>query len=366
ELAVIDDGKLKEFGTHMELINKKGEYFELYKVKYNLPLAYCVYNDVEFWPYDNVPGGDSDFWKFRSNTDDYIAVHEDYIKRAAGVSGCFLPLDIESTDSKNNSAKNEYVTAGSYSYTKQNADQKASSTFEYTVEKSTNVYLTAKTNSKNLNVKINSDNLNIDYKMDRRYVCDLGYLDAGSVITLEVQIPEDAAATGSYYMYLYGLDGDAFEDAYNEIVANGTLDITSYSETDIEGTVRAAEDMLLYTSIPYDEGWQVFIDGERIPAAEYIKLANALLCVRIGAGEHSVRFKYEQRGLPEGILITIFTVASLLVYAVISRFFLKQRLFDALTLRNKKFRPVLERINKAPDNLYPVLKPGDDNNWDEA
>ena len=41
-------------------------------------------------------------------------------------------------------------------------------------------------------------------------------------------------------------------------------DIDQWSSTYIHGTIRADEDGIMFTSIPYDTGWTVKVDGEKV------------------------------------------------------------------------------------------------------
>lgn len=47
---------------------------------------------------------------------------------------------------------------------------------------------------------------------------------------------------------------------------------------------------LLYTSIPYDEGWKIKVDGQDV---EYIKLLDGLIAVQLNEGNHVIEFKYK-------------------------------------------------------------------------
>ena len=99
---------------------------------------------------------------------------------------------------------------------------------------------------------------------------------------------------------------------YN-ILKNDSLNVTSFEETEIKGTINASADGVLYTSINYDTGWSVYIDGEKVSKADIVSIGNdALLGVNITAGEHTVTFKYMPEGLILGVLISL-TALSLMI-----------------------------------------------------
>ena len=69
-----------------------------------------------------------------------------------------------------------------------------------------------------------------------------------------------------------------------------SLDVTEHSDTYIKGTINAVnEKPVVFTTIPYDENWRVYIDGERV---DTYKAVNALLAFDISEGEHVVEMKY--------------------------------------------------------------------------
>jgi len=60
---------------------------------------------------------------------------------------------------------------------------------------------------------------------------------------------------------------------------------------------------LLYTSIPYDKGWSVYVDGQKANITAICK--GALTGVMVTAGTHQITFKYTPRGFFQGIIISM-------------------------------------------------------------
>ena len=72
-----------------------------------------------------------------------------------------------------------------------------------------------------------------------------------------------------------------------------------YTETHLTGTLTATGDKTVFTTVPYDEGWIVKVDGARVETG---KTLNALLCFDVTEGEHTVELLYCPRVLVVGIL----------------------------------------------------------------
>ena len=68
------------------------------------------------------------------------------------------------------------------------------------------------------------------------------------------------------------------------------IDDTS-TDDKITGTLKTStNDQTVLTTIPYDKGWNVYVDGEKVETYESL---NALLTFDVaGSGEHSVRLEY--------------------------------------------------------------------------
>ena len=58
---------------------------------------------------------------------------------------------------------------------------------------------------------------------------------------------------------------------------------------------------MLMTTIPYDEGWRITVDGRKVPAG---KSLDAFIGVPLEPGEHAVVMEYRPKGLVEGAWIT--------------------------------------------------------------
>ncbi|MBQ2426213.1 MAG: YfhO family protein, partial [Lachnospiraceae bacterium] len=145
---------------------------------------------------------------------------------------------------------------------------------------------------------------------DRGYLLELGSLVAGNQITLTSQTDgQDMKCE------VYRFSDEAMISLYEKL--NKTpLKLTSWEDTKLAGTVNAAERGVLFTSIPYETGWTVKIDGE---VAETEKIFEAFLSVDIPEGEHEITFEYFPAGLKPGIIITLASIAILAMLFIVDR-----------------------------------------------
>ncbi len=104
--------------------------------------------------------------------------------------------------------------------------------------------------------------------------------------------------------YIYTIDNLKFGKAIQKL-ENHKLNITSFKETKIEGNINLDENMTVYTSIPYDEGWHVKVDNKEVPTKVLVK---ALLTFDAPKGEHKITIYYRIKGLGLGLVISIISL----------------------------------------------------------
>ncbi len=158
----------------------------------------------------------------------------------------------------------------------------------------------------------------------------LGKLEAGKTYTVAITIVAD-----DNIVYLrkgqepfYYLDKEAFADAFTRLKA-GNLNITSFTDTKLSGTVDAADNQtVMFTSIPYDEGWHVYVDGKE---TEIYRSCKALLGFDITPGHHEIEMKYSCKWYNMGALISIAGVLAFAGAIVLDRFVFKKKKASADT-----------------------------------
>lgn len=91
--------------------------------------------------------------------------------------------------------------------------------------------------------------------------------------------------------YFYYLDEERLREIY-ESLSKYQMEITGMRGDRIEAVVTVKENRtVLFTSIPYDDGWKVSVDGERIET--FPVLDGAFLAVELTPGEHTLEFTYD-------------------------------------------------------------------------
>ena len=123
----------------------------------------------------------------------------------------------------------------------------------------------------------------------------------------------NAAVTNKSRLIVYLMDMDVYKSWINEM-KKSQMEIITYKKDDyIKGKVNVTKDRTtLFTSIPYDKGWKVYVDGKKV---KYEKLLTAFIGVDLEEGEHTIEFKYFPRGLILGSIVSFITLLITTLYS---------------------------------------------------
>lgn len=156
---------------------------------------------------------------------------------------------------------------------------------------------------------------------------DLGILQAGDTATVTIET-EGGQTSGN--IYAMTIDEEVYLDATEQLKQNG-LSLTDYqSDSHMTGTVTAQQDGVFMTTIAYDEGWTVTVDGERV---DTFGVDDSLLAFDITAGTHEIELQFWPRGLTAGICVSIAVLILLIVW-------------QTTPYRRRMKRPLRPRRNK--------------------
>lgn len=268
----------------------------VFKNKYYLPIGFVASSELEEW--DNSEGNP-------------FEVQEDLIDRAAGVARVFEPVEFISTESGSTSC-DEVTGNGTYFFSKDSNESYDSIdiTMQAVNDSNMYVYITA-TGVENVNYYWENDSNSAYQNIYEPYIMDLGAFKKGETVTVSLDLNGVESDESYFEIYAYNINNDILASAY-EMLSYGALNVTSHSDTCIEGTVNAGYDGYFYTSIPYDEGWKIYIDGQE--AKTFSIGNNAHLCTTVKHGEHTVKIKYSPRGQRLGFAVSACGILALAGY----------------------------------------------------
>lgn len=128
----------------------------------------------------------------------------------------------------------------------------------------------------------------------------VGNVHAGDIV--EIKFKSAKEESGSIRVYAGILDEAVFRSAYNKL-AESTLELTSFSNTYVEGTIDCNRNGVLYTSIPQNGNWTATVDGK---PAQTILIGEAMVGLLLPEGKHTVSFAYKNPDFSLGWKVSLF------------------------------------------------------------
>ena len=274
--------------------------YTITKFKYNIGLGFATNTKLDEWNYESP---------------DALDVQNDWFYKATG----HKPFEEAKPIKRETLLDNEYNTIVKFTY-KNTGDQM----YYYSRETSFQFVLIG-------SALYYKDDIydKVDYDLEYSYLEDY---HEPKIINITSQ-DENIEITVCYSYYIganptvYTFNHEEFEKGYNYLKENA-LEIKKFKESNIEASIKTDGNKLIYTSIPYDEGWHIYVDGKEV---EKIKLGDALIGFYVGEGYHNITMKYKIKYFIPSLCITLFAI----IILIVDKFF-KDKIIEKLKKKNKK------------------------------
>lgn len=139
--------------------------------------------------------------------------------------------------------------------------------------------------------------------MENQSCLPLAFMADSGIETFDVTKYSELALPREILCSLCGREAGISEAV--EQLGQSPFVIESFENTKISGTVTCDKDGVLFTSIPQDKGWSVFVDGKR---TETKTLFGYLLGVALAKGEHRLEFRYHVYGIGAGLFVSVLSL----------------------------------------------------------
>ena len=141
-------------------------------------------------------------------------------------------------------------------------------------------------------------------------------IDAGTVAvgdSASVTLNAESSCGGSIYAMI--LNEEVYQEHMTLLSAN-QMNVETFKDTKVAGTLTAPRNGAVMTSIVYDKGWTVKVDGKKV--ATYA-IANSMLSFDVSAGAHDIQMTFFPVGLLPGILLFVLGVLALVFILVVKK-----------------------------------------------
>lgn len=145
------------------------------------------------------------------------------------------------------------------------------------------------------------------------YIIDAGNLAVGTEVTVTVTTKTGCGGN----IHVASLNETAFKN-YMSILSQNELTISSYTDSHLEGTIHVDKAGVMLTTLTYDEGWTVKVDGEEV---ETFAVGNALLGIDLEPGDHTIELDFVPKGFIPGVVLSVVSLVVLILFMI----YLKRR-----------------------------------------
>lgn len=210
------------------------------------------------------------------------------------------------------------ISGNSVKFTRSSSELPGSFTYTVTANRDGCIYmhfLSGSYNSK-MTYYVNDEKVSTFFDTDTNRIHNIGTFKEGDVITVKFEFD---ANTITYYTdapIFVQVNEELFKESIAKLQDEGNLKITDYSDTRIEGTLTAKDDEFVFTTIPYDRYWRVYVDGERV---ETYATMDTLLAFDVSAGEHEIKMVYVSVPFYAGLGVSAFGIALFALFIVLER-----------------------------------------------
>lgn len=151
------------------------------------------------------------------------------------------------------------------------------------------------------------------------YIIDIGTLETGS--SFEVSVTAESTVTGN--IYLAAMNSAVMEEKLAALADEG-MQVTAFRDHHIAGTLNAAQNGAVFTSIPYDASWRVTVDGEAVKTYPVGDLSEdgskgAFLAFDVTDGKHDIQMTFIPKGLVPGLIATAISLVAFIILLLVTR-----------------------------------------------
>lgn len=141
-------------------------------------------------------------------------------------------------------------------------------------------------------------------------IVDAGTVSVGDSAT--VTLNAKSSCGGSIFAMI--LNEDVYQQQMSTLKAN-QMKVDTFTDTKVSGTLTAPRQGAVMTSIVYDKGWTVKVDGQKV---DTYAIANSMLSFDVAKGNHTITMTFFPTGLAYGIVLFVLGVL-VLVFLILIR-----------------------------------------------
>lgn len=164
-------------------------------------------------------------------------------------------------------------------------------------------------------------------EINQEYACFVAMGEYKKGDTVRVETTAEYGKNTTVALRLVRTDEEVLNNGVDKLRQN-TMELTSWDDRGLSGTIQVDEEGLFYTSVLYTDGWKAYVDGEEV---EITPLFDTFIAFELSEGEHEIELVFTTKGLYAGIVISCLGIAAFVLLCVLSSRCKKKKAFAGLT-----------------------------------
>lgn len=274
------------------LIGRSGN-SRLYESKYPLSIGYMTAGTIRTWNYEQ---------------DNPFRVLDDYVRAVTENKYTRIFSEVEASDVASSNVELTGTGTGTWDCKLNNEDKKSKTVLNYEAKTTGKQYLFIEADEADtILVSREGKDGKTEIRNDCGSIVNIGEMEQGDVFTVTIEYK--AGKMGSVVSHVCTMDDAIWQDAYKTLSAD-LLDVTDYGDSYLKGKIHVDRDGVFVTSIPYEAGWTLKVDGRTREINELV--GGAWISTSLSAGEHEIELSFRPPGLIAGLLITLACIGLLI------------------------------------------------------
>ena len=259
----------------------------IYENDYTLPIGYMVNDDMlDFETYDNGP----------------FTVQNEMCGAMTEIEPIFSSIFGDmNVNAYGTNVEVKLIDDNNADY--ENANDSARIDMTYTVPEDMDLYMSCRGSNVH-KIALLIDGTEVAYDRFQSQILHVGKMKKGQLVDIQFELndsKEDEDKSGDVYCYPMKFLDNEFSAFYNKML-NNSMEMKEFSGTRITGNVDVKDGQVFMTSIPYDEGWDIYCDGKK---TETTMILDAFLGAELPEGKHELTLAYHSPGIREGLIISV-------------------------------------------------------------
>lgn len=193
----------------------------------------------------------------------------------------------------------------------------------------------------------------------------IGNVKKGDRVKVKVGITGDSPTFGRVSLAMYAYHQEEMDKAY-QMLSKSQFHMEETQEGIVRGQVLVeGEDMVLYTTVPYEKGWELMVDQKPVKLQT---MMDVLIAIPLEKGEHRIELRFTPPGFAAGAMVSFASILLFLCGIFIQEKRKRTRLNSQTLIANQKEIPkeekadaqtrkkdgTMEKLDTDPDRNLPA------------